>query len=439
MGSGGIIYRSLLTLLAFCSFCLASLETLVLYQDDSIDNFTSLIDLLKNNNLTVLAKQIQPSESLELYDVNGNILFDNLLILPNMAKNLASNIDQNTLLQYSNNGGNILIVNDNKGIQLDESLFLNQLGIYPAPKGYEYIDNHNSDFNPLVDFSHVLSSKDLFNNEISLLESTVSLISNSEFLIPLLQTSKTSFTYNKDKSQGQIDAESVWHTGNEGYFIVSFQGFNNARVSWSGISSIFFDGENFQENLVEEIIQWTFQLKSVIKSTIFKHKRVDSSTGEEIPFVDEDDYYKIKDEVYFEIGLTEYDFKKQSWVPFTVPKDDSIQLEFIMLDPYYRLNLNVSSINEKDATYCTTFKLPDQHGMFKFLVDYKRPGYSYITEESIVPVRHLANDEYPRSWEIPNSSVYMAGYAVVVIGWVIFVIIYVLSQQKVISKEKKNI
>jgi oligosaccharyltransferase complex subunit beta len=48
-----------------------------------------------------------------------------------------------------------------------------------------------------------------------------------------------------------------------------------------------------------------------------------------------------------------------------------------MLDPHVRADLHpISQGPGASATkYTTDFKAPDRHGVFKFLVDYKRPGW----------------------------------------------------------------
>lgn len=416
-------------------------DTLVLYgDDDALTTYASLFGVLEENGLAVVSQKAGPDEEAQIYDLNENIVVSNVVILPNKAKKLASNIDHASLLTYANNGGNVVVVSEDSGTQLDVSIFLNQLGIYPSPKGYKYTDFHSGSAAPLAKIEaprflnkHVVS-EDV--SGLSLEDASVALVSNSEYLVPLLKASRTSFTTNGDAGK-----DSVWHTGNEGYLAVAFQGLNNGRVLWLG-SPAPLKNTSFNKGLVDSVVQWTFQLKSVIRATFAHHKRVDASGESDLPFVDEDDYYKIKDTAYFEIGLSRYEADRKTWVPYTVDEEDvanKVQLEFIMLDPYYRLNLNHTHNTDTEAVYSALFRLPDQHGMFTFSVDYKRPGLSYVKVEDVVPVRHLANDEYARSWEIPNSSVYMAGYGVVVVGWLAFVVLFIFSGKRNLDTAKKNI
>ena len=82
-----------------------------------------------------------------------------------------------------------------------------------------------------------------------------------------------------------------------------------------------------------------------------------------------------------------------------------------MLDPHIRTHL----IEDKQASsadqtvYKAQFVAPDRHGVFKFVVEYWRPGWSFIRASdtaSVVPFRH---DEYPRfiggAWPFYASAI----------------------------------
>ncbi len=50
-----------------------------------------------------------------------------------------------------------------------------------------------------------------------------------------------------------------------------------------------------------------------------------------------------------------------------------MQLEFTMLDPHIRTSLPPATGNAGE--YSVTFRVPDRHGVFKFIIDYKRKGF----------------------------------------------------------------
>jgi oligosaccharyltransferase complex subunit beta len=104
-----------------------------------------------------------------------------------------------------------------------------------------------------------------------------------------------------------------------------------------------------------------------------------------------------------------------------------VQLEFSMLSPFHRLNLVPSYTTAFSSIFSATFKLPDQHGIFNFLVEYRRPFLSNVEEKTTVTVRHFAHDEWPRSWVISAAWPWIGGVAVTVIGWVAFVAVWLWS------------
>ena len=52
-----------------------------------------------------------------------------------------------------------------------------------------------------------------------------------------------------------------------------------------------------------------------------------------------------------------------------------------MLDPHIRLTLSPSP--SKPGTYTATFRAPDRHGVFKFVIDYKRKGCVFLGLSSL--------------------------------------------------------
>ena len=100
-----------------------------------------------------------------------------------------------------------------------------------------------------------------------------------------------------------------------------------------------------------------------------------------------------------------------------------------MLSPFHRLALSPDSSKSTDsaAAYSTTFKLPDQHGIFNFKVNYKRPLLSNVEEKNTVSVRHMAHDEWPRSFVISGAWPWIGGVGVTVAGWLAFVALWMFS------------
>ena len=75
------------------------------------------------------------------------------------------------------------------------------------------------------------------------------------------------------------------------------------------------------------------------------------------------------------------------WEPLSV---EDLQLEFIRLDPYYRLNFE-AEIDRKTGKaepgrYRLKFKAPDVLGIYKMEISYKRYGLTYVDEMEQVSV-----------------------------------------------------
>lgn len=68
--------------------------------------------------------------------------------------------------------------------------------------------------------------------------------------------------------------------------------------------------------------------------------------------------------------ISKFNPQKATWEPYSGLKD--IQLEFTMLDPHIRTAL--LPVPGKAGEYSVQFRVPDRHGVFKFVVDYKRKG-----------------------------------------------------------------
>lgn len=87
-----------------------------------------------------------------------------------------------------------------------------------------------------------------------------------------------------------------------------------------------------------------------------------------------------------------------------------------------------------------TFRVPDHHGVYNFITNYKRPFLSNIEEKRSVTVRHMAHDEYPYSYEIPAAWPYLASIGVTCVGWLAFVAIWMFNkpaQQATDAKKKQ--
>lgn len=404
--------------------------TLVVYDSKftELENYSKLFEYLKKDQLMEL-------EIKEVGDVSGSLfrngvrVYQNVIILPTKVRTLFDDVTSSSLLEFVNEGGDVLAVTSPEGLSESVRGFINQLGIYPSPRNHQLIDyfqNENSD-NKLIKINQDGLIENAIVNQLPsdfTYSGSSSLITNNVHLIPILQAPTTSFTKNLKNEES---TEESWTVGKQGYLAVAHQSLNNARSLWLGDSSILEDSK-FEQNskLIKDLIDWTFQIKNVIKIQEVKHSHVDGTGYEERP-------YKIKDEIVYSISVSQWDGEK--WSPFNT---NDIQVDIKLLDPYHRLTLEQKEIKSDSTIYGVQFKLPDHHGVFSFHTDYKRSGYSYIDDKKILSIRHLANDEYERSWDITNSWVYLSSIFAVLISWIIFTTGFIFTKDKVTVTDKKD-
>jgi oligosaccharyltransferase complex subunit beta len=138
--------------------------------------------------------------------------------------------------------------------------------------------------------------------------------------------------------------------------------------------------------------EWTFNERGVLKSSNMNHHLVGKT--------DPEASYRINDQVIFSIDLTECSrvegckpYSSSSSSSSSLSSDNAaVQVELVMLDPYIRKTLTDSG----NGTFYTEIKVPDVYGVFKWVLDYRRPGYSIIMKSEQIPIRPYRHDEYER-------------------------------------------
>lgn len=109
-----------------------------------------------------------------------------------------------------------------------------------------------------------------------------------------------------------------------------------------------------------------------------------------------------------------------------------------MLSPFHRISLSPVGTTANSTIFGTTFVLPDQHGIFNFRVNYKRPFLTTVDEKRQVTVRHFAHDEWPRSYAISGAWTWVAGIWGVVVAWLAFVAVWLWSAPADEGKKKSG-
>lgn len=116
----------------------------------------------------------------------------------------------------------------------------------------------------------------------------------------------------------------------------------------------------------KEILEWNFGESGIIKADKVLHKKVGGVENNP-------NEYGIKTPIEYHVELHEWEKNAGKWIAFN---DADAQLEFVMIDPYYRVPLIQA---EKDKPgYSATFKTPDKLGVFHFKINYTRKGYTSL-------------------------------------------------------------
>lgn len=186
---------------------------------------------------------------------------------------------------------------------------------------------------------------------------------------------------------------------------------NNARVVVSGSLEFFSDKALSGANkvLTTELLRWLLKQKALLRHSEVNYRKLNGEKSD----------IAIMDDVEYSIKIEHYDNGK--WIPYT---SDDVQLEFVRIDPFVRQTMQRKS----DGTYLAQFKVPDVYGVFKFQVDYKKEGLTYLFSSTQVPVRPLRHNEYERY--IYSAYPYYLSAFLMIIYLYIFTFVYLYQQKK---------
>ncbi|KAI4667418.1 uncharacterized protein J4E79_002105 [Alternaria viburni] len=405
-----------------------------------------------------------PKESKLSLLKHGERAYDHVLLLPGKSKGLGPALTANNLLEFMKKDGNILVaLSSEYAIPTAVQAMLLEVDInIPADKGALVVDHFNYDASSAKEEHDVLllpfpktlrpDVKNYFAGEgyIAVPRAVGQALGNeSPLTSPILRAPSTAYSYNpKDETDGVEDPFAV---GEQLNVVSAMQANNAARLAVVG-SAEMLQNKWFAEKarlgdkaittgnreFAQKLSEWTFKETGVLKIGKLLHyqdegasKKLNTSTAipENNPGI-----YRIKTDVHFQVEISEY--TNDHLAPFVPSPKDNIQLEFSMLSPFQRLNLSPIAQTANATIFGVAFRTPDQHGIFNFRVNYRRPFVTNIDEKRQVTVRHFAHDEYPRSFEISGAWVWIGGIWVTVLGWLAFVAVWLYSAPSEKSTKK---
>lgn len=414
-------------------------RTLVLLDDwHTVDTHSQFFNQIKNMGYEIDFKVVSKEDfdlSLTYY---GEYLYTNIIIMApsvDLQSFKKSKLNIPELLKYFDDGHDIMIFADKSSNNYIREL-ANEFGID--------FDDYNS---KVKDSLYIHSKSDNINTELLQMKDQDIIITDNivnipaifpspkgnilyegigmdidpanEYVFPLLKASSNTYSNN---------GKDFYANGERIKLVSAYQGRNNKRVIISGslnlCSNKFYylsntDSENTDYTqspngvFCQDLINWNFQRTGVLKYENIRHRRKsDGLTMSE---------YRIREEIEYLIDIYEYDYKTDSWKPYIT---DDIQVEYIMLNPYYINQLRLYNPNQ--PTYYVQFKSPEKHGVFKFVIDYKRPGYSYIFTQTKAPLRPYHHNEYPRY--LTCAFPYYLSVFVSMFSFIIFSILFVYGK-----------
>lgn len=261
---------------------------------------------------------------------------------------------------------------------------------------------------------------------------------------PLLRAPGTSYT---------IGSEGVVPSGPETTLASAFQLADlSSRVLFLGSTALLSDsalsasslttrsGATYAETgnlaFVNDALSWTLQERGVLRVVQTAHHRVRTSPEDVRPSYEEDAagteaaMYRVKDTIWYSIDLQTY-HPTQRWVP--APSHLDLQLSIAMLDPYVVVPLTASQIGDL-TRYETSVQLPDRHGVFSLVVNWKRWGWTFISTKDTAPVRPYNSDEHPR-W-LSAAYPYAAGAVSTIVAFVAFAALWLFTPYEEVAKGK---
>ncbi|PFH62825.1 hypothetical protein XA68_11606 [Ophiocordyceps unilateralis] len=393
-----------------------------------------------------IAYETPRSERLRLSHL-GERTYDHIVFLPAKVKGLGPNLTPKHLVEFVKAGGNVVVALAST-TPAPSSLvsFLAEFEVtLPAERTGLVVDHFNYDSLSAAEAHDVLvldapakapaATTDLFTMPGAVLvlpRTSGHVLGQSPLLTPLLRAPFTAYSYNPKDQLETVDPDDLFASGQQLALVTTVQARNSARVAIIGSAEMLQDkwmeakvahvdrkpAKVENREFAKRLTGWAFQEIGVLRVNSIEHHLKGSK--EMNPAI-----YRIKNDVTFSISMSEYSWDK--WVPFKVPKDDYVQMEFSMLSPFVRLNLRKTKTTETATIFSREFMLPDQHGIFNFRVNYKRDLLTYVDEKRTVSVRHIAHDEWPRSFDIVAAWPWLSGLWATIMAWVMFCALWLYS------------
>jgi len=363
-------------------------------------------------------------------------LYDHLILLAPETQYYGNDVTAKQLIEFIDKGGNILLAaNEKTGNTMEELLY--EFGAVVDEKNFNVIDNfkHNSTASNVLAIEELAYPISMDKLKAPVLYSGTAIKSSGKnpYVKPVLVAGPAAYSWDSSAV-----TKNPLATGKNIILVHTLQAINNSRIVMTGSTKMFtnkyiessvkINDKTYKKSgnldFLTNISKWTFQEKKVLKVISSKHHKINESERPE--------YYTIKNEIHYEIEISEYN--DGVWQPFNAT---DIQLELIMLDPYIRVTLKQMPITKPDSsTYAIDLMVPDHCGVFTFKVDYRRYGLSWILDSDVIAIHPLHYNEFPRF--LTQGLPYYFGAFSMLGGFILVTILALYHEDKPMDKKTKE-
>ncbi|KAJ3190431.1 hypothetical protein HDU85_000727 [Gaertneriomyces sp. JEL0708] len=362
---------------------------------DSKESYSNFLESLQERGFRISYKTAKDDMNLVVYD---ELAYDHLLVLAPQVKSFGGVLEVGDVIDFMDKGGNVLLAASSDISEAVRDLAYEFSADFDE-SGMGALDNfHNLNNDPTTILSsHFRGGKGIIpveaqsNGPVAFRGVAHRLTGKNPLIQPVLTGNPTTYGYELGDT-APIGGNPI--LGTSVVLVSALQARNNARIVFTGSRDMFSnrlikemaDAHNSAANMhfITALSKWVFKETGVLKVESRKHHRVNETEQHGI--------YRIKDEMVYEIDVSEW--RENAWVPFIA---DDLQFEAVMLDPYIRTTFKRTEGSSTTAQrYVAQFQLPDKYGVFTFKVDYKRHGFTWLSEADTVQVRPFRHDQYPR-------------------------------------------
>ena len=423
-------------LFLLCIISINSKKTLVLLDDwHNVETNSVFWNQISQMGYELIFK-IASDKDIQLTNF-GEYIYENIIFFaPTYVDSKRNDINIENLLKFIDEGHDLMIFGSSDSGKFVRNL-VNEFGVdfddYDSQvKDSLYLHlGEESELNKqllnlkddeIIISKNVIGINNIFNNPkgyILYKGIAMDLDPQNKYVFPILSGDKNSYSVSRTTGE-------VYSNGGHIKLVNGYQTRNNRRVVVLGSTDVCSDKFYYlsmtEENksmlespnaiFCQDLLNWNFQRTGVLKFTNVKHN---NNQGQTL------DTYRIKDYLEYYIDILEYDYKSDTWKNYEA---DDIQLSFIMMNPYY---INQLKKMYGKPTYYAKFRAPEKHGVFKFIVDYHRTGYSYIFSSTKIPIRPFYHNEFPRF--LPCAYPYYLSVFVMLGVFILFSILFLYEKE----------